>query len=152
MDTQRFVHLFLIDQGFPVEYGLNTFNTSPPKLAMSIAMQNPASTPNSFHLWATFSGDTHASPGNNQSYKITATSTFISSNSKHDFCYIRQHISLARPTMPKNNYTFRPGISLQKYFLHTPITPFQFFTFFPSYEACSTNANSLFHAVIKNYH
>ena len=53
MDSLR---LFLLDQGIPVEYELDTFNTQhtgnnftlPPKLAMSIAMPNLAPTPSPY--------------------------------------------------------------------------------------------------------
>ena len=90
--------LFFLDQGFPVEYGLDTFNTPhtgttlrhPQNWLCRLRCSNPLRHLALIHLWATFSGDTHASPRNNQNYKITVTSTFISSNNKHDFCYIRR--------------------------------------------------------------
>ena len=91
------------------------------------------------HLWATFSGDIHPSPRNNQNHKLTVTSTFLSSNSKHVFCYAMAKISPSH---------------VQQYALLSPLSHnFKSFTyFFPSYETCSINVNSLFHAAIKNPH
>ena len=135
------LRLFLIDQGFPVEYELDKFNTPHtgttfrPKLAMSTTMHNSLR----HHLWATFSGDIHASLRNNQNYKLTVTSTFLSSNSKHDFCYTMANIS---PSHVQRHKLLSP--------LHNNFISFPYF--FPSYETCSINVNSLFHAAIKNLH
>ena len=90
--------LFFLEQGFPVEYGLDTFNTPPTgttlrhpqnwlcRLRWLIPLRHlVTSSPlgNIFRRHARFST-------NNQNHKITVTSPFISSNSKHDFCYIRR--------------------------------------------------------------
>ena len=91
------------------------------------------------HLWAIFSGDIHASPWNNQNHKSTVTSTFLSSNSKHDFCYTIANIS---PSHVQQHAQLSP--------LHNNFISFPYF--FPSYETCSTNVNPLFHAAIKNLH
>ena len=107
---------------------MNNF-TSLPKLAMSTAMSNSA----------TFSGDIHASPRNNQNHKLTVPSTFLSSNSKHDFCY----------TMAKISPSYVQQHALLSQLYHN----FKSFTyFFLSYETCSINVNALFHAAIKNLH
>ena len=91
------------------------------------------------HLWEKFSRDIHASPRNNQNHKLTVTSTFLSSNSKHDFCYTMANISLSH---------------VQRHALLSPLSHnfISFPYFFPSYETCSININSLFHAAIKNLH
>ena len=89
------------------------------------------------HLWAIFSGDIHASPRNNQNHKLTVTSTFLSSNSKDDFCYTMTNIS---PSHVQQHTLLSP--------LHNNFISFPYF--FPSYETCSINVNPLFHAAIKN--
>ena len=86
--------LFFLDQGFPVEYGLDTFNTPHTgttlrhpqnclcRLRCLILLQHLPTTPplgNIFWRHSRFST-------NNQNHKLTVTSTSISSNSKHDFC------------------------------------------------------------------
>ena len=90
--------LFFLDQGFPVEYGLDTFNTPHTGTTLRhpqnwlcrlrcliplghLVITSPLS--NIFWRHARFST-------NNQNYKITVTSTSVSSNSKHHFCYIRR--------------------------------------------------------------
>ena len=90
--------LFFLDQGFPVEYGLDAFNTPYTgttlrhpqnwlcRLWCLIQLWHIVTTSplgNIFWKHARFST-------NNQDYKITVASTFFSSNSKHDFCYIRR--------------------------------------------------------------
>ena len=78
----------------------------------------------------------HASSRNNQKHKLTVTSTFISSNGKHDFRYILR--------------TYLPRTSNNTCcYLNSFITPFLLFTSFLSHEACSTNANSIYLAAIK---
>ena len=88
------------------------------------------------HLWATFSGDIHASPRNNKNHKLTVTSTFLSSNRKHDFCYTMANIS---PSHVQRHALLSP--------LHNNFISFPYF--FPSYETCSVNVNPLSHAAIK---
>ena len=90
--------LFLIDQEFTVEYELDTFNMTHTgttlrhpqnwlcRLRCRILLQHLALiSPLGNIFWRP-----HASPRNNQKHKIMVTSTFISSNSKHDFCSIRR--------------------------------------------------------------
>ena len=141
MDPLR---LFLLDQGFPVEYELDKFNRPhtgttlrhPKNWLCRRRCRNPLRL---LHLWATFSGDIHASPRNNQNHKLTVTSTFLFSNSKHDFCYTMASMSPSH---------------VQRHVLLSPLSHnFKSFPyFFPSYETCSINVNSLFHAAIKNLH
>ena len=86
--------LFFLDQGFPVEYGLDTFTGTilrhPQnwlcRLQCLISLRHLATISplgNIFWRHSRFST-------NNQNHKLTVTSTSISSNSKHDFCYIRR--------------------------------------------------------------
>ena len=142
MDSLR---LFLLDQGIPVEYELDTFNTPhtgttlfhPPKLAMLIAMSNSTPAPSDYFTSGQhFFGDNQASSPNDQKHKLTVTPKFISSNGKYDFRYI------LRTYFPRTSNNTR-------YYLNIFITPFRLFTSFLSHEACSTNANSIFHANIK---
>ena len=143
MDSLR---LFLLDQGIPVEYELDTFNTPhigttlrhPQnwlcRLWCRIPLRHLALISPLIHIFTR----PHASPRNNQKHKLTVTPKFISSNGKHDFRYI------LRTYFPRtsNNTRCYPN------FL---ITPFRLFTSFLFHEACSTNANSIFHVAIKNY-
>ena len=103
--------------------------------------------------WATFSGDIHASPRNNQNHKLTVTSTLLFSNSKRDFCYtmankspshIQQCLNLIMHFSPRN-VAAKMLPPLSHNFISFPY-------FFPCYETCSINVNSLFHAAIKNLH
>ena len=81
------------DQGIPVEYELDTFNTPPqeqlyvtPKIGYVDAMPYSAlGTELSIHLWATLMETTHASPQITRHTKLTVTPKFISSNGKQDF-------------------------------------------------------------------
>ena len=131
--------LFLWDQGFPVEYELDKFNTPHTRTTLRHP-QNWLCRSDTYrlHLWATFSGDIPASPRNNQNHKLTMTSTFLSSNSKH-ICYTMAKITPSH---------------VQQHALLSPLSHnFKSFTyFFPYYETCSININSLFHAAIKNLH
>ena len=133
--------LFLLDQGFPVEYESDKFKTPHnPKIGyVDCDAESRSDTERLLHLWATFSGDIHASPRNNLNHKLTVTSTFLSSNSKHDFCYTMANIS---------------PLHVQRHALLSPLSHnFKSFPyFFTYYETCSINVNSLFHAAIKNLH
>ena len=71
--------------------------------------------------------------------KQNRTTNSLSSNSKHDFCYTMANIS--------PSHIQRHALLSQLY--HNFIS---FPYFFPSYETCSININSLFHAAIKNLH
>ena len=103
--------------------------------------------------WATFSGDIHASPRNNQNHKLTVTSTFLSSNSKHDFCYIMANISPSHIQQCLNlaiHFSLRHLAAKMLSPLHNNFISFP--SFFPSNETCSININPLFHPAIKNLH
>ena len=144
MDPLR---LFLLDQGVPVEYELDTFNTP----HTGTTLRHPQNwlcwllcqillwhlaliSPLGHIFWRP-----HASPWNNQKHKLMVTSTFISSNGKHDFCYI------LRTYLPHTSNNTRCYLNSLK-------TVFRLFTSFLSHKACIINANFLFHAAIKNYH
>ena len=143
MDPLR---LFLLDQGIPVEYELDKFNTPHTgttlfhpqnwlcRLRCLISLRHLATSPLGNIFWRHSRFST-----NNQKHKLTVTSTFISSNGKHDFRYILR--------------TYLPRTSNNTCcYLNSFITPFRLFTSFLSHGTCSTNANSIFHAAIKNYH
>ena len=100
--------------------------------------------------WATFSGDIHASPQNKQNHKLTVTSTFLSSNSKHNFCNTMANISPSHIQQCLNlrmHFLLRHlAAKMLSQLYHNFIS---FLYFFPSYKTCSINVNSLFHAAIK---
>ena len=148
MDTMRepiwfmcLLCLFLLDQGIPVKYELDEFNTPHTgtalfhtqnclcRLRCLIPLRHQATTSPLGNIFWKHS----ASPRNNQKHKLTMTPKFISSNDKHGFRYI------LRTYLPRTSNNTRC-------YLNSLITPFRLFTSFLSYEACSTNANSLFHA------
>ena len=117
---------------------------------MSTAMQNFALTPSYFFTGQHF---LDASPQNNQNYKFTVTSTFLSSKSKHDFGYTMANIS---PSHIQQCFNLMMHFSLRhlaarmlSQLCHNFIS---FPNFFPSYKTCSINVNPLFHAAIKNLH
>ena len=64
---------FLLDQGIPVEYELDTFNTPHTGTALS------------FHLWATLMETRTPLPKTTIHTKLTVIPKFISSNGKQDF-------------------------------------------------------------------
>ena len=134
-----------LGQRIPVEYELDKFNTPHTgttlfhpqncQLRCLIPLQHLATTSSLGHIfWRP-----HASPRNIQKHKLTETPKFISSNDKHDFRYILR--------------TYFPHTSNNtRCYLNFLITPFRLFTSFHFYEACNTNANSIYHTAIKNYH
>ena len=138
------LHLFLLDQGIPVQYESDKFNTPHTGTTLFhpqnwlcwlwclIPLRHLATTSplgNIFWRHPCFSP-------NNQKHKLTVTPKFIPSNSKHDFrCILRTYF-------PRTSHNTRCYIN----FL---ITPFRLFTSFFSHKACSTNANYIFHAFIK---
>ena len=81
------------------------------------------------------------------------TLTFLSSNSKHDFCYTIANISPSH-TRQCHNLTMHFSLrhlaaKMLSQLYHNFISSPYFFT---SYETCSINVNSLFHAAFKNLH
>ena len=109
-----------------IQYATHRNNfTSPPKLVMSIAMANPTQIPSPYFTSGPYF---HETTRNNQKHKLTVTPKFISSNGKHDFCYILR--------------TYFPYTSNNtRCYLNFLITPFRLFTSFHFHEACSTKAN-----------
>ena len=138
--------LFLLDQGFSVEYELDEFNTPHTgttlrhpqnwlcRLRCRILLRHLATSPLGNIFWR----HSRFSP-KQKNPKLTVTSTFLSSNSKYDFCYTMANIS--------PSYVQRHTLLSQLY--HNFIL---FPYFFPSYKTCSINVNSLFYAAIKNLH
>ena len=142
MDPLR---LFLSDQGFPVEYELDEFNTPHigttlrhPKnwlcrLRCRISLRHLATSPLGNIFWR------HSRFSPKQIEPQTHGDFIVSLNSKHDFCYTMANIS---PSRVQQHAQLSP--------LHNNFISFLYF--FLSYETCSINANSLFHAAIKNLH
>ena len=77
--------------------------------------------------------------------------TFLSSNSKHEFCYTMENIfpshiqQFLKLTIPSSLRHLAAKMLSQLYnnFISLPY-------FFPSYETCRINVNPLFHAAMKN--
>ena len=138
MDSLR---LYYLDQGIPVEYELDTFNTPPqeqlyviPKIGYVDAMtlfrsRHLALISPLGHL----NGDN--APLSTRRTKLTVTPKLISSNGNMASAKLRRTQSLTRPTT-------------RAAFLNFLITPFRLLT---HYETCSTNANYIFHPANKNY-
>ena len=154
------LHLFLLDQGFPVEYELDEFNTlytgttlRLPQNSLCRLRCKICSTPSYFTSGQHFSGDIHASPRNNQNHKLTVTPIVSDLNSKHDFCYTMANIfpSYMQPCL---NLTMHFSLRhlAAKMLSQLYDNSISFLYFFPSYETCSINVNPLFYADIKNLH
>ena len=81
------------------------------------------------------------------------TSTFLSSNSEHDFCYTMANISPSHIQQCLHltmHFSLRHLAANMLSQIYHKFISFPFF--FPSYETCSINVNPLFHAAIKNLH
>ena len=79
--------------------------------------------------------------------------SFLSSNSKLDFCYTMANIFPSHAQQCLNltrHFPLRHLAAKMLSPLHNNF--FSFPNFFPSYETCSINVNPLFHAAIKNLH
>ena len=140
------LNLFLLDQGFPVEHELDKFNTSHTgttlrhpqnwlcRLQCRISLRHQATSPlgNIFWRHSRFSAK-QPEPQTLGDFNVSLL------NSKHDFCFTMAKIS---------------PLPVQQNTLLSPLSHnFKLFTyFFPYYETCSINVNSLFHAAIKNLH
>ena len=125
MDAGR---LFLLDQVFPVEYELDKFNTPHTgtalchpqnwlcRLRCNISLRHLATSTlgNIFWRYSRFVPK-----------QLTVTSTFLSSNNKHDFCYPMANIS---PSHIQQCLNLTLHFSLLKCFLHSLITSFRFLT------------------------
>ena len=79
------------------------------------------------------------------------TSTFLSSNSKHDFCYTMANISRIQQCLHLTMHflLWHLAAKMLSPLSHNFILFPYFFTY---YETCSINVNSLFHVAIKNLH
>ena len=137
-----------------IQYSTHRNNfTSPPKLAMSTAMQNSALTPSYFISGQHFLKTFMLLLKTNRTTNSRWLQSFLSSNSKHDFCYTMANISPSH---------IQQCLNLMMHFLHRhlaakmPSQPYNNFIsfpyFLPFYETCSINVNPLFHAAIKNLH
>ena len=88
------------------------------------------------HSWATFSGDLHASPTATTTTHLWVTTSFLSINSKQDFCYVYSDAYSAQ--------TFSIALTVVTHISlwHlAAIVPFQLNNYFlPSYETCSRKA------------
>ena len=99
----------LIDQGFPVEYELDEFNTSHTGITLSrlqlwlcrLRRKIPLRHPATSSLGKIFWRHSRFSPQTTRTTHPWATTTFLSLTRKHDFCYTYgDHISLTHSTMP----------------------------------------------------
>ena len=79
--------------------------------------------------------------------------SFLSSNSKHDFCYTMANIFSSHIQQCLNltmHFSLRHLAAKMLPQLYHNFISFPYF--FPSYETCSINVTPLFHAAIKNLH
>ena len=120
---------------------------------MPTVMQNSALTPSYFisgqHFLETFT----LLPETIRTTHLQWLQSFLSSNSKHEFCntivnifpsHIQQWLNL---TMP---FSLRHLAAKMHSQLYNNLISFPYFL--PSYETSSINVNPLFHAAIKNLH
>ena len=138
-----FLRLFLSDQGIPVEYELDKFNTPHKGTTLihdqnwlcrwrclipfrHVALTSPLGNNN---------GDTHASPQIHQTHKTHGDS--------------KVYFLLRQTRLPLNYGEHNPYDT--RCFLNSIISPFRLFTHNFFHKACSTNTNSIFHAANKNY-
>ena len=122
-----------------IQYATHRNNfTSPPKLAMSTAMQNPAPIPTDFttgqHFLGTFTLLPERTRTTNSQWlqrlsPQTANTTFATLMANISPSHVQRHALLSQLYHNFKSFTY----------------------FFPSYETCSINVNSLFHAAIKNF-
>ena len=128
---------------------MNNF-TSPPKLVMSTAMQNLAPTPSYFISGQHFLGTFMLLLETTRTTNSRWLQTFLSSNSKHDFCYTMANISSSHIqqclNLTMHFSLWHLAANMLSPLYHNFIS---FPYFFPSYETCSINVN---HAAIKNLH
>ena len=120
---------------------------------MSTAMQNFTPTPSYFisvqHFLETFTLLSETTRTTNP----WVTTSFLSSNSKHDFCYTMTNISPSHIQQCLNltmHFSLRHLATKMLSQFYNNFVSFPYF--FPSYETCSINVNPLFYAAIKNHH
>ena len=135
-----------------IQYATHRNNfTSPPKLAMLTAMQNHAPTPSYFTSWQHFLETFTILPETTKTTNSWWLQSFLSSNSKQDFCYTMANI-LPSYTQQCLNLTMYFSLRHLAAKILSPLYHnfILFPYFFPYYETCSINVNPLFHAAIKN--
>ena len=120
---------------------------------MSTAMQNSTPTLSYFtsgqHCLETFT----LLPETTRTTNSRWLQSFLSSTSKHDFCYTMANISPSRIQQCLNQTMHFSRSHLAAKMLSQLYHNFILFpNFFPYYESCSINVNPLFHAAIKNLH
>ena len=116
---------------------------------MSTVMQNSAPTPRYFTFGQYFLETFMLLPETNSRW----LQSFLSTNSKHSFCYSMANISHSHIQQCHNltmHFSFRHLAAKMLSQLNHNFISFPYF--FPSYETCSININPLFHAAIKNLH
>ena len=120
---------------------------------MSTAMQNSAPTLSYFISGQHFLETFMLLPQTTRTTNPWVTSSFLSSNNKHDFCYTMANISPSHIQQCLNlTMLFLLRHLAAKMFSHLYNNFILFPYLFPSYETCSINVNPLFHAAIKNHH
>ena len=120
---------------------------------MSTAMQNSAPTPSYFTSGQHFLEIFTLLPETTRTTNSRLLQTFLSSNSKHDFCYTMANIFPSHIHQCLNltmHFSLRHLAAKMLSQLYHNFISFPYF--FPSYETCSINVNPLFHAAIKNLH
>ena len=116
----------LLDEGFPVEYELDEFNTPhtettlspPPTLATSTATQNSLRRPATSSLGNIFWRHSHFSPQTTRVTHSWTTTRFLSLTSKHDFCNTMATIyhSHIQPCLNRNPAHFAQAFSCKNSF------------------------------------
>ena len=141
------LHLFLLDQGFPVEFELDKFNTPHTgttlhhpqnwlcRLRCRIPLRHLATTPPLGNIFWRHS-------------RFSLKQPEPQTNGDFNIYFLKQQTWLLLHTVNiPPSHIKRHALLSQLY--HN----FKLFTyFFPYYETCSINVNSLFHAAIKNLH
>ena len=120
---------------------------------MSTAMQNSTPTPSYFISGQHFLETFKLLPETTRTTNSRWLQSFLSSNSKHDFCYTMANISPSHVQQCLNltmHFSLRHLATKMLSQLYHNFILFPYF--FPSYETCSININPLFHAAIKNLH
>ena len=148
----------LLDKGFPVEYELDEFNMPHTEEQFLVASSigyvdcDAKSTPtpcyfiSGQHFLETFTLFPEATRTTNS----WVTSTFLSSNSKHDFCYTMANISPSHIQQCLNltmHFSLRHLAAKMLSQLYNNFISFS--NFFPSFGTCSINVKPLFRAAIK---
>ena len=146
----------LLDQRFPVEYELDELNTPLTGTTFSrlqywlcrLRCKTPTHFISGQHFQETFMLLSETTRTTNSRW----LQSFLSSNSKHDFCYTMANISpshIQQCLNPTMHFSLRHLAAKMLSQLYNNFISFPYF--FPSYETCSINVNPLFHAAIKTF-